>query len=400
MNRHVALLVSAVSLSTFCCTAPSNAATWNVTADGLGDAPTIQAAIDLAAEDDSILVHPGTYLERPVAHKSLSVIGVGGAEVTTIDGEGIDKVFVIGIEGPSNGFLIEGLRIVGAGGDKNFGWPYPALVGNSSDCLIRECELESFSIYGATVADCRILGDVSAMSGASVVERCRFEDLQGYWSASALTMGDDAIVRDCTFLRCDGFGFSPVIGYEANGVYSPLTIERNLFLDCVGPCIGPAQFPPVRPEPTRRGGPAGSVVIRGNTFVDNLYGPLGPSSQTYAPYLPGIFEGNIVTGSNLGVWIPEGVPYTVRCNNSFGNPMNWTGIPDPTGIDGNFSADPLFCNSNADDFTLSANSPCLPGNHPDGASCGVIGAFEEGCKAVSIEPESWGKVKARYRTGR
>ena len=31
-----------------------------------------------------------------------------------------------------------------------------------------------------------------------------------------------------------------------------------------------------------------------------------------------------------------------------------------------------------------ANSPCLPGNHPDGYDCGLIGALGEGCAASSV----------------
>jgi hypothetical protein len=47
------------------------------------------------------------------------------------------------------------------------------------------------------------------------------------------------------------------------------------------------------------------------------------------------------------------------------------------GIDGNFSADPLFCNVGIGDVGLAnETSPCLPANN----DCGVlIGALDEGC---------------------
>ena len=38
------------------------------------------------------------------------------------------------------------------------------------------------------------------------------------------------------------------------------------------------------------------------------------------------------------------------------------------------SADLLFCDAENGDYTLDACSPCLPGNHPDGVDCGLIGA--------------------------
>ena len=76
------------------------------------------------------------------------------------------------------------------------------------------------------------------------------------------------------------------------------------------------------------------------------------------------------------------------------------GIAGQLGVSGNFSADPLFCDPDNGDFTLSSQSPCLPGNHPDGADCGLIGALGQGCDPVSVEPETWAGIKSRYRGGR
>ena len=71
-------------------------------------------------------------------------------------------------------------------------------------------------------------------------------------------------------------------------------------------------------------------------------------------------------------------------------------------IDGNFSADPLFCNPDAGDFTLAADSPCLPGQHPHGDDCGLIGALGQGCASStevpdpSVLPTTWGVVKSLF----
>jgi predicted outer membrane repeat protein len=64
------------------------------------------------------------------------------------------------------------------------------------------------------------------------------------------------------------------------------------------------------------------------------------------------------------------------------------------GVATNFSADPLFCNAAADDYTLRENSPCAP---PGATGCGLIGVYDVGCGPVSVEPTSWGLIKARYR---
>jgi hypothetical protein len=91
----------------------------------------------------------------------------------------------------------------------------------------------------------------------------------------------------------------------------------------------------------------------------------------------------------------------ISCSDVYGNAGgDWVGcIAGRLGVDGNFSADPLFCDAEGGDFTLSAESPCLPGNHPDGVDCGLIGAFGQGCGPVSVEQETWAGIKARYRVG-
>ena len=57
MIRRTALCI----LFIFCYGQTASAETWHVTIDGLGDVPTIQAAIDSAAADDTVLVGPGHY---------------------------------------------------------------------------------------------------------------------------------------------------------------------------------------------------------------------------------------------------------------------------------------------------------------------------------------------------
>lgn len=56
---------------------------------------------------------------------------------------------------------------------------------------------------------------------------------------------------------------------------------------------------------------------------------------------------------------------------------DWVGeIQEQFGLNGNISLDPLFCDTAGRDFTLAANSPCLPENNPDGV---LIGAHGWGC---------------------
>jgi hypothetical protein len=108
----------------------------------------------------------------------------------------------------------------------------------------------------------------------------------------------------------------------------------------------------------------------------------------------------------------------LSCCDLFGNAGgDWVGcIADQYGFNGNIAEDPLFCGPGGETipmlhfdsspYSLHADSPCLPGNHPDGADCDLIGARGVGCglsdsppvaKAAAAEEISWGRIKARYR---
>lgn len=95
----------------------------------------------------------------------------------------------------------------------------------------------------------------------------------------------------------------------------------------------------------------------------------------------------------------ESAPGVVACCDIFGNVVgNWVGcLSGLDGQSGNFSADPLFCNEASGDYSLHSNSPCAPGNHPDGAACGLIGALDVGCGlTTAVEQTSWGNVKTLF----
>jgi parallel beta-helix repeat protein len=110
---------------------------------------------------------------------------------------------------------------------------------------------------------------------------------------------------------------------------------------------------------------------------------------------------NLIVGNDYGINLSGGVVGEVSCNNVFGNSMaNYLQGTDPTGTNGNISVDPEFCAVDppgSGNFFLQSDSPCAPGNHPDGASCGLIGASPVGCDETSVERASWGAIKSIYR---
>jgi predicted outer membrane repeat protein len=85
----------------------------------------------------------------------------------------------------------------------------------------------------------------------------------------------------------------------------------------------------------------------------------------------------------------------LTCCDLYGNAGgDWVGcIAGQSGVNGNVSADPLFCDRPGDDYTIDALSPCAA---PNSGGCGVIGALGVGCDSP-VEDTSWGAIKARYR---
>lgn len=105
-------------------------------------------------------------------------------------------------------------------------------------------------------------------------------------------------------------------------------------------------------------------------------------------------------GGDAIVCVDDGL-VTLSCSDVYGNDGgDWTGcISDQLGIDGNISADPLFCDYGLGDFTIQSDSPCAPDSNPE---CGLVGAFNVGCPPStgmhgSAEEVSWGSIKAMFR---
>jgi predicted outer membrane repeat protein len=118
---------------------------------------TIQAAIVAAEPGDTVLVAPGTYVETiDFLSKAITVESSGGAEVTTIDGNGGGSVvsFVTGEEPTS---VLRGFTITGGTGSHYE--PALTLVGGG----VRAIETNP------TVRECVITGNTAGLGGALFV---------------------------------------------------------------------------------------------------------------------------------------------------------------------------------------------------------------------------------------
>ncbi|NUO79284.1 hypothetical protein HUU05_04340, partial [candidate division KSB1 bacterium] len=80
---------------------------------------------------------------------------------------------------------------------------------------------------------------------------------------------------------------------------------------------------------------------------------------------------NLITrNANLGLYRYSGTQH-VSHNNCYGNGVNYSGMRDPTGSEGNLSAEPWFVDETKHDFRLQPRSP--------GIDAGVALGFTEDC---------------------
>ena len=78
---------------------------WRLAADGSGDAPTIQAAVNLAFDGDTLLLADGTYTGGgnhgiDLGGREILITSENGPGATIIDAEGNDRVFLLDNVGP------------------------------------------------------------------------------------------------------------------------------------------------------------------------------------------------------------------------------------------------------------------------------------------------------------
>jgi hypothetical protein len=242
-------------------------------------------------------------------------------------------------------------------------------------CLVGQ-DLGEPELTGITFLDGRTTGTggLAAIGGAGVLI---------YRSAP--------VIGRCEFRSCEG----PGIGEGASGLYliggGGSRVEYNLFVDNHGGGIG---------------GALGILQVSCcrvdfNTFVRNEAGDGGGAIEINASFVllrNNIFADNSAAVRAGAVLCQESPSVTASCNLFWEN----SAPVDEHVTDGcitlgslqNLVADPIFCDPAVDDFTVHENSPAAP-DHPSG--CGGRGAYPVGCSAVSVDPESWTRVKARYR---
>ena len=384
-----------------------------------GDFPTIQEAIDAAPEGSEILVAPGSY-KGPLNTnlnfngKALELKSSGGPEVTIIDGQADGHRGFIFQSGETASAIVDGFTITRG---------YYSIFRNNSSPTIRNC-IFSRSFYLA----------VSCDNSSPIFSQCKFLDNPEAASASALECINNSFptIDECLFARNDASG-----GLMGGGIsvrFSSLRVSNSVFRDNDAEGGGgiAAAYSSVfidhcdfQGNVADNKGGAGihldhsTATITNSRFFDNRVcfgGALNSWSSTVTVsncsfaanggcYQVGGFgtSGTLTLENTIIAWgagsalLCSGT-VTLRCCDIFGNQGgDWTEcLAGQLGIEGNFARDPQFCDIAIGDLTLQGSSPCLPGNHPQGEDCGLIGAFDQGCGPTAVELSTWGAVKAAF----
>ena len=346
-RHHLTRFCKASALLLFLASVPTwgIAAVWTVYADESGDFATLQEAIDVAQSGDTILVGPGEHFGPFwIETKTLVLRSIDGPATTMLSGE------------PDLGF----------GREPVVHFFFEAETGS---------EIEGFTIQGGesgikcSSASPIIRGNIIQGNGGPIGAGigCHF--------GSAPLIEENLIWRNIVVYNC-------CFPSRGGGVYaddtSPAVIRRNViaYNRCVGQCLG--------------GGVTAFIGrIEGNTIVGNRAD--GPAGGVELPGEGLELIGNIIA-YNRSKEFADGIMVqrtaVIGCNNVWGNgDEDYWGAP---AGENDFSVDPRFCGipslSDADRavlaagmFNLRADSPCLPGQHPYGSDCGLIGARADVC---------------------
>jgi hypothetical protein len=368
------------------------ARTWYVAPDGTGDAPTIQAAIDSAAARDTVLLANGTFTgpgNRDIEYfgKAITVRSESGdPQLCVVDCEQAGRGFIFqSIEGPES--VLEGITVTHGFTFSEGGALY---VGGASGPTIVNCIFAYNSVpVGGEFATGGAVYSLAMYTDLKFVN-CTFVGNSGDWGGAMYCFGHfyGPIAVGCVFIdntATQGGAIGHSAGHEI-GEFWDCTFYGNSAGAGGAVRMGMGQASFLRCTFVANSAEIGSAVCCGDPAYVNLddcviAGGIGG----YAVYCKDVSYSNA----------------RLSCCDIWGNAGgDWEGkIRGQLGIRGNFSACPSFCGFTAGDFGLCDESPCLPGNHPDGYDCGLIGAWEQGCSCgpSRLEATTWGGIKSLYR---
>jgi hypothetical protein len=359
------------------------------------DEPGIQAAIDASQNGDIIQVAPGTYFEViDFKGKAVQVLGIGGPQVTTIDGHGLGPVVTFSSgETPAStlsGFTItSGLAMANgfySGGGILISKSSPTISGNTitknyacsegagivisfGSPVIQSNVVTNNSQFGNALGSCNggggggisVGGAGSAQILSNTISNNRW--ISGYGGGVFIGGGNNPLLMNNLISgnsTSGVFGAGPEAtggGIYSSGETSPLIIQ-NLIVRNSADLGGGIGFQ----VPEGTGGP----VMVNNTIANNQT-TQGVGSALWA----GGFDASAQIINNLLIGL--GSENAAHCDPFFSNTPPLLGNNDAfshgsgfegscagaAGLNGNLSIDPRFANPLSNDYTLLAGSAAI-----------------------------------------
>lgn len=369
-----------------------------VRADGSGDQPTIGAALAVATDGTVVLVEPGRYtwtsegggmdplgmftFGRGVT--GVALVSEAGPASTVLDAEGQGRV--IFAMAHNDGVVIDGFTITGG-------------VPTAADGETRKAGGLLFHLTNLTVRNCVLTGNRGGQGGAiyyggrghPLLENCVItdntaDDIGGgiFLINSPGEQGEAAdapVLRGCTITgnsapRGGGvFAYDIVLHLEDCLIADNAASEEGGGVYIAG--YGIPEQPSVGVEMVR-------CTVAGNQAPVGAGLRLATALPTPQTPRPGnlTVRSCIVFGNQGGGQVAMSAAnlLSVGCSIRFGGPAPDDWPAGHTDAGGNAAVDPRFCAPERGDYGLQPDSPAAPGQHPEGADCGQIGARPIGCR--------------------
>ncbi|MBN2172092.1 MAG: right-handed parallel beta-helix repeat-containing protein [Candidatus Krumholzibacteriota bacterium] len=368
---------------------------------------TIEAALAAAAYGDTVSLAEGTYFEHDLwLPPGVSIVGrTSDPEAVRIDAQGKGRVlegedlddrnllsylticngYMEGWQG--TGFRCEGsphLSHVVIEGNTNIGGSGVGMFCDGNP-VIEHCIFRENRSPAALGGGLRING-VSGTAGPTMTD-VLFADNEAGCGGGFYIQNAVGYLANLTVIGNTAHGGGGGAWFGVAGGWGP-EVENSLFANNVA---------------VEGGGIVtdAGVTFRRCTIVHNkaqlhFAGGLFSESTWDLPSSPNLYDCIVAFNEGGGIGVYDCPPVLLECCDAYGNPGgNYVYCqPDWTGINGNISLDPLFCETDDPlDYSLQDTSPCAPDNN----DCGVLmGAFPVGCEGAATRAMTWTRVKQLY----
>ncbi len=218
---------------------------------------TIQAAVDVAVNGNTVLVGPGTYAPFDIAGKSIAIRSTQGAAATIIDGSGQGRSTVVFGIGTTLRTTLAGFTVrCGMGTGAYWYAKGGGCYIEHGNATFEDCDFTG-GVYG-----CGYGGGILGSGGSFIVRRCRFLGTSAIHDAGGLHLtagfvelseqipnepaGVRVLVEDCTVTNCYGYnagGMAIGLVDATEQQHEEVVLRRTMFAGNVGE-YGPSSLFP------------------------------------------------------------------------------------------------------------------------------------------------------------